>query len=212
MSKNIKDSFIFYRSFFESISLIDNDSEKLAVFEAICEQGLNNKTPEGLQIKTPIGLAVFNMAKPQLQANYKRYEDGKKGGKFGSLGGRPRKNEKPHKETPNVNVNVNDNVNDNKKEYGINDNVMLTRKEFARIEERYSDYDYWAVIENLSNYLLDHPNKYKSHYTTICNWMKKETPRPKVEAEEEYDEYFDLLPPISKEEAEEERARKYGTA
>lgn len=109
-----RESFIFYRSFFEAISEL-NSKEKLKIYDAICELALN-KTDTKL---TGIPQAIFTLIKPQIVANTERYENGAKGKEYGKLGGRPKKNnpigvlnENP-KETPNNNVNVNENVNVN---------------------------------------------------------------------------------------------------
>lgn len=107
-----RDSFIFYRSFYEAINDLP-EKNQLQVYKAICELSLNF---DEIDLKG-IGLTIFKLIKPQLEANNQRFINGKKGGQYGSLGGRPKKPQnKPQenpKETPNNNVNENDNVNDN---------------------------------------------------------------------------------------------------
>ena len=68
-----RDSFIFYRSFFEA-SLPLNDSNKLELFNSICNFALNQNETEN----KPMVKAMFSLIKPQLQANQKRYENWKK--------------------------------------------------------------------------------------------------------------------------------------
>ncbi len=128
-----RDSFVFYRSFYEAIISLPKDDQCL-MFAAIANYGFDQVEPE----LTGINKAVFSLVKPQIDANIKRYIDGKKGGKHGSKGGRPRKQkedetteenplgditknptgdnlENPLGEneiTPNVNANVYVNVND----------------------------------------------------------------------------------------------------
>jgi len=107
----IRDSFIFYRSFFEATKPLSQE-QKAELFDAICFYSLDQ---EQIQLD-PICTAMFSLIKPQLDANYKRFVNGKKGADFGKLGGRPKTPKKPldnPKLTPNVNVNVNGNVNDN---------------------------------------------------------------------------------------------------
>lgn len=108
----MRDSFIFYRSFFEASNAL-NDADKLELLDAICEFGLNlNET------KTkPMVSAMFSLIKPQLAANAARYENGKKGGRPKTKT-KPRSNLNETKAKPNVNVNVNvnGNVNGNEKE------------------------------------------------------------------------------------------------
>ena len=90
------------------------------IYKAIFCYALNGETIE-LDVWEN---AVFKTIKSQIDANNERFLNGCKGGEYGKLGGRPKKNEsekKPQenpKETPNVNDN--DNVNDNEND---NDNV-----------------------------------------------------------------------------------------
>lgn len=117
-----RDSFVFYRSFFEAVSTLQED-EQVKCYDAISRYALNGELVE-LQ---GIPKAIFTLIKPQLDANNKRFLDGKKGAEYGKLGGRPKKkkgdgdnnknptgvSEDTQKETPNVNVNVNVNANEN---------------------------------------------------------------------------------------------------
>ena len=112
-----RDSFIFYRSFFES-TLSLNKEQKADLFNAICSYALDGNLIE----LDGIVKGFFTLIKPQLDANHKKFENGCKGAEYGKLGGRP-KNKNPKltpkkplknpKLTPNVNDNVNVNVNHN---------------------------------------------------------------------------------------------------
>ena len=107
----MRDSFIFYRSFFETMKKIPK-KDRLQLVEAICNYALNDIDPEGL---SGTGDAVFTLLKPQLDANTRKYENGLKGG-------RPKKPNKNQDETkPKRNVNDNDNVNVN-----VNDNEQTS--------------------------------------------------------------------------------------
>jgi len=117
----MKDSFIFYRSFYESAKDILSDNDRLKLYEMIFELGLNNlETTE--QDKMVRG--VFKLIEPQIKANNRRYENGKKGGApTGNSNAtkttkkQPKNNLETTKKQPNnnVNENVNENVNDNEK-------------------------------------------------------------------------------------------------
>ncbi len=72
-----RDSFIFYKSFYEAIRDL-NDDIRLEVFTAITEYALYGKEPEALK---PFARGMFTVIKPNLDANIKRYENGKKGGR-----------------------------------------------------------------------------------------------------------------------------------
>lgn len=128
----MRDSFIFYRSFFEAAEDLGPE-EKCAMFDAICDYALNFVEPslEG----TP--KMAFRLIKPQLDANIARFNNGQKGGRPSSKKTKPKPKRnltktkpkpKPNQtetkpkpltqlgyatEKPNVNVNANDNPNEN---------------------------------------------------------------------------------------------------
>lgn len=113
-----KDSFVFYRSFFEALQDL-KDKERLKVYDAICDLALNENDTK----LTGIAKTIFTLIRPQILSNTKKYKDGQKGAQYGKLGGRPKKEKTPVgllKETPNENVNVNENDNAN---VNVNDNV-----------------------------------------------------------------------------------------
>ncbi|MFW6275309.1 MAG: DUF6291 domain-containing protein [bacterium] len=104
-----RDSFIFYRSFYEAISDLP-DKEQLDIYKAISEFSLNFQEPE----LTGISATIFKLVKPQLVANNKRFENGTKPKKK-QKGSRTKAKRKQNKNKieANNNVNVNDNVNKN---------------------------------------------------------------------------------------------------
>ena len=71
-----RDSFIFYRSFFESIEDLAPE-EQLAIYKAICAYALNGVIP---QLKGS-SAAIFKLIRPILDANFVRFQNGKKGGR-----------------------------------------------------------------------------------------------------------------------------------
>ena len=73
----MRDGFIFYQSFFTAIEKLP-DADRLACYEAICRYGLNGEEPED---NTGITAAIFALIKPLIDANEKRREAGRKGGK-----------------------------------------------------------------------------------------------------------------------------------
>lgn len=127
----MRDNFIFYRSFYEGAKVL-KDSDRLKLYEAIFEYALDNTEPK---LKGyPLGM--FSMARPQLDANNKRYQDGLKGAEHGKKGGRPKKNKLSgdNEENPigflnkTPNENVNDNENDN-----VNENVNTSDEEAIKL-------------------------------------------------------------------------------
>ncbi len=70
---NEKESFVFYRSFFEALSDL-KDKDRLRLYDAICELALNENDTE----LTGIAKTIFTLIKPQILANSERYKNGKK--------------------------------------------------------------------------------------------------------------------------------------
>lgn len=132
MAEN-KESFVFYRSFYEALQDL-KDKDRLKVYDAICEMALNGNENK----LTGIAKTVFTLIKPQVFANNRRYENGKKGGrpKKETTGFENKKTigyekektigfeniETKTKPNENVNVNVNENVNVN-----ANENVEVMK-------------------------------------------------------------------------------------
>ncbi len=128
-----RDSFIFYRSFMEALSEL-NDEQYAKVFRAITKFALDGK-----EIKlTGIEKVIFQLIKPQLIANQKRYDNGCKGGRKSTktepsdnqneTENKPNDNQTESKPKPNENDNVNDNENVN-----VNDNYLVSKKESKKI-------------------------------------------------------------------------------
>ena len=104
----MRDSFIFYRSFFESFEGLSK-KDRLILFEAVCNYALNDIEPE----LNGIPLAIFKLLKPQLDANIRRYENGCKGGRPKKTETKPKQNQTKTETIPNNNDNHNLNLNDN---------------------------------------------------------------------------------------------------
>ena len=73
----MRDSVLFYRSFIEAIDMLPPD-DRLAAYEAIAHYGLDGTDP--MSALDGVAGAVFMLAKPQIDANNRRYENGCKGG------------------------------------------------------------------------------------------------------------------------------------
>lgn len=72
-----RDSFVFYRSFYESTDDLD-DKQFRELISLICERGLN-RAPVASQDPT-LNMMIM-LIKPQLDANYRKAMAGKKGGR-----------------------------------------------------------------------------------------------------------------------------------
>jgi hypothetical protein len=81
-----RDSVVIYRNLYEALQGL-SDKQYKRIMNAVLKYSMDGEESELSNIEN----AVFQMAKTQIDANNRKYENGKKGGEFGSLGGRPRK-------------------------------------------------------------------------------------------------------------------------
>ena len=144
-----RESMVIYRSFYEAIKNLP-DEIRLAVHDAIMEYGLYGIEPDGLDA---VSQSIFTLIKPQIDANNRRYENGKKGGRprkpqvaenekesepvvmGNAIDEKPNKNQTETKPKPKNNLNetkskpnVNVNVNDNDKEKNNSNKLELQKK------------------------------------------------------------------------------------
>lgn len=137
-----RNSFVFYRSFKESISNL-SDKEKLIMYEAITDFALDMKEPT----LTGFPQSLFTLIRPVLEANLKRWRNGCKGGEFGKYGGAPKGNKNAVKEkqplnngktTPNKDKDV-----DKDKEENIKRESEKEKSEFSlsRTRKAHADCD-----------------------------------------------------------------------
>lgn len=171
-----RDSFIFYKSFYDSIKELD-PLDQVQIYDAIFKYQF-----EGEEIElNGVCKSIFTLIIPQLEANNKRYMNGLKGGapkgNQNATKKQPKNNLDLTKKQPNENVNENVNDNDNdikeknkKKKYGEFENILLTDEEYAKLEKS----NLLPYIEKLSSYIASKGKKYKSHYATILNWSRGE--------------------------------------
>lgn len=113
----MRESFIFYKSFYDAIKDLPRDIQG-EIYTAIMEYSLYGNETDNLK---PVARSIFTLIKPQIDVNNKRFQNGSKGGRP-----KPNNNQTETKEEPNQNQtktkpkpNVNDNVNDNKENLPI---------------------------------------------------------------------------------------------
>lgn len=100
-----RDSFVWYASFSEAIKLLP-EKDRLTAYDYLTNYWIYGKEPEE---KDAITYAMFLMAKPQIDANNKRYIDWKKWGrpkKDWDNSKKPTSNQDETEPKPNVNENV----------------------------------------------------------------------------------------------------------
>lgn len=103
----MRDSVVFYRSFYDAIKNIP-EADQLKSYTAIMEYAMNDVQPE----IDGIALAIFLLVKPQIDANNKRYENGKKA-KVKQAVSKSEASCKQNTSKSEANVNVNENEKEN---------------------------------------------------------------------------------------------------
>lgn len=120
-----RDSFIFYRSYAEALRQL-SDKQFAVVMKAVFDYALDGNTSDMGVVEN----VIFGLIKPQIDANNRRYENGKKGGRPKTeteakenqteTECKPNQNQTETKDKPSVTTpkpNVNVNVNEKEKEY-----------------------------------------------------------------------------------------------
>lgn len=189
----MRDSFIFYRSFQKAIDACSQD-DQLLIYKAIANYALDRVEPD----LSGVAQVCWVLIKPQLDANWKRYDNGCKGGEFGKKGGAPIGNKNANKgkttpkqpqenptavekTTPNNNANNNPNHNDNS-----NDNIFNKRetKRFSKptieeIETYISENSYSIGAKAFYDYYeangwMVGRNKMKDWRAAVRSWNSKD--------------------------------------
>jgi hypothetical protein len=139
------------------------------------EYSLNGNETENLR---PVARSIFTLVKPQLDANWKRYENGKKGGAPVS-NSNSKNNQKTTKKQPNVNVNVNDNTlvesNESTDElsfekawelYERKGNKKTSMKKWANLKNHCRE----AALKHIPLYVQSTPDKqFRKNFETYIN-------------------------------------------
>lgn len=148
----MRNSFIFYGSWWEAIENLPRDIQG-DVLTSIIEYGLYGETTDNLK---PITKAMLAIVKPQIDANRKRFENGKKGGRP-KTETKPNNNQTITKAEPN-----NDNVNDIYKE--TTTDVVVKKKAIRNNSPDLSfvDEDFKDLFMEWLEYKRDRKENYKS--------------------------------------------------
>ena len=176
----MRDSFIFYKSFYEGIKELNSDIQ-CEIYNAIMEYEFNQTETE----LSGVAKSIFTLIKPQLEANNKRYQNGCKGGRPKTKT-KPKENQTKTKPKPNDNENDNVNVNDNKKENIKRRNfVKPTLEEIqAYCIERNNNVNPKTFLDyyEINNWVDSNGNKVKNWKQKVITWEKR---NPKQNTKEE---------------------------
>ena len=190
----MRESFIFYRSFYESIKELD-PLDQVQIYNAIFEYEFYKKNNE----LKGVCKSIFTLIIPQLIANDKRYENGKKGGApKGNQNAKkqPKNNLETTEKQPNVNVNVNVNENDN-----VNDIYNYIEQNFCRTLNplEYEEISKWQDNE-LTRYAIKEAilgGKYNIKYiSAILHNYKMNNIKTVQQAEEQKNKFKNKGEPI----------------
>lgn len=161
----MKDSMVFYRSFYEALKdLPDND--RLAIYDAIFSYGLDLKEVE----LSGIAAVIWKLVKPNIEANNRRYENGKKGAKAKQEESKRKAKGKQRQSKPKANVDeeLNNTIYHqfNHLSISVDENQKLIDKYF------YTQSEIDAVYQRIENYRQN--KKYSSLYLTALDWLKRD--------------------------------------
>jgi len=154
----MRDSMIFYRSFYEAIKELPLETQG-EIYNAIFTYGLDFEVTE----LSGVSKTIWTLIKPQIDANIKRFENGKKPKNKQTESKTEAKNNQDESKTEtnnNNNNNVNDNVNVNVKDKVIN-NIKDRKTSFAISLEPYLELYNREMLNNFYMYWTEHGEKDK---------------------------------------------------
>ena len=145
-TQNKRDSFIFYRSFYDASKCLKTE-EKAQLFDAICSYAFDEKVEQ----LDGMAYGMFQLVKPQLDANRKRFNNGCIKKQKGSKREAKAKQTKSKIEA-NVNVNVNPNVNENLNLESKSKSKLFIKPTIDEIKNYCSERKNNVNAESFSNY------------------------------------------------------------
>jgi hypothetical protein len=172
---SMRESFIIYRSFYEAICDLP-DTNQSEVWRAICEYSLNFNEIE----LTGVSRTIFRLIKPQLDANLKRYANGKRDKlKFNEIKQSTSKRKAKRKQDESkvdANVNVNENVNEN---VNVSTDADKTRAQKTKAPTEQEVIEFFTangyrsdIASNAFNY-YDSASWRDSRGKAVINWKQK---------------------------------------
>lgn len=204
----MNESFVFYKSFADAIDELPAEQYK-AVMTALTKYALDGIEPD---LSDPFVKALFTLMKPQVDANNKRRESGRKGGKTAQAN--TEQSQASDKQTQ-ANVNVNVNVNANDKEKG--DTNVSPKKKFVRptlseVQSFADEHGYTLDVQHFYDYYESNGwrvgrNAMKDWRAAMRNWLKNDFDRGKGQSLPDDDLNAYMAAQAAKERAEDEARR-----
>jgi hypothetical protein len=136
-----RDNMIIYRSFYEAIKEL-KPIDQVKIWEALYELGLN-----GIEIELMgIQKTIFTLIKPQIEANIKRYENGKK----------PKDSKSEAKDKQEISK-IESNKNNNKNNNNNNKSLEDRKKDFSNYLYSFKNTDYSdQLLSDFMEYWTEH--------------------------------------------------------
>ena len=173
----MRDGFVFYRSFREAIRELPEE-ERLKCYEVILDYALDEVVPNEVGISS----AIFKLIKPQIDANNKRYENGKKGGRGNRTEAKPKpntnqdvtNNEPKEKEKEKEKVKEKDKVKVSSSVVHLpplppiitlpckaDEEYIVTQGEYEEMTDTYPTLDVMGELRAMKGWLIGNKNKLK---------------------------------------------------
>lgn len=186
-------------SFYEAMKGLP-DTERLSLYDSICEYSLNGKPPDNL---SPMASSLFILMKPNIDSSNKRYRASVENGK---KGGAPKGNKNAKKQPKNNQTNNQKNKQKNNHDYdydldsdydsecdsececdsatppaprGQYKNVFLTEEEYKALQRDVQDID--KIIDKLSVHIKSTGRTYASHEATVRKWAMEDAEKKQTE-------------------------------
>ena len=158
----MRDTMIFYRSFYEAIKELPLETQG-ELYNALFSYGLDFIDPE----LKGISKTVWILIKPQIDANIRKYHNGK----IEKTKQKVSKTEAKDKQNvikteANVNDNVKVNVNNIYRSFA---HLSISINEFQKLEMEYHKKDIDSTLDDIQNYSKN--KSYKSLYLTAKKWL-----------------------------------------
>lgn len=166
----MRESFIFYKSFYESIKELD-PQDQVQIYNAIFEYQFNKTEPK----LSGVCKSIFTLILPQLEANNKRYENGKKGGRPKQKETKIKPKNNQNKTKPKPNVNVNDNVNENVNVNDINNSSSISKEIYDYAENNFGRILTPVEIDKIDGWLKDYKEEIIKYAIRIAVLNNKKT-------------------------------------
>lgn len=154
---------------------------KAQYYDALMEYGLNGNLPTDPVILSLLQWPIYSIQKTEEQriqkSEYMKWnKNAVKSFENISKQRKTENNREKHIERIKKDIEIIENNKEIKKKYL--ENVFLTDNEYEKLVEKYGKWTIERKIEDLNNYIGSKWKKYKSHYFTILEWLRKDKVKP----------------------------------